>query len=166
VLIYQTSQPEKSLGNTFAGLDLGYLFYLISPSLNILLTLMIILRIILHTRTLRWALGTSSGLVEVYDDFIFVLVEPCVLYTVSFLLYVIPWGSGSFVRDIFFPTFVQVQVRISLPFTCALQCDRCDEQVIAPFLVIIELAQPRPMTREETTFEEMIFLSQGDSVDP
>jgi hypothetical protein len=167
MLIYQTSQPGKSLGNAVADLDLGYLFYIISPSLNVLLTLMIVLRIIQHIRNARTALGNSNKVTEEFD-IVFIFIEPCALYTVIFLLYVIPWGSGSFVGDIFFPMFVQVQVCISSPFTCALQCDRCDEQVIAPLLVILELAQWPLLTGEETTttLELMSFLSQGDSVDP
>ena len=114
LLIYQTSLPESSLGETVTRLDLGYLYYLISPSFNIFLTLTIVVRLVEHSRAIRKASGGSGGGI---DAVTVIFIESCALYTVSFLLYVVPWGARSFVADISFPAFVQVQVRVASPFS-------------------------------------------------
>lgn len=115
VLIYQTLLPESTFGDTATTIDLGYLYYLISPSFYIFLTLAIVVRLVELRRVVQNASG-GSGLGGI-DTTIVTLIEPCALYTVSFLLFVVPWGSRSFVADIFFPAFVQVQVRVPTPFS-------------------------------------------------
>ena len=50
----------------------------VSVSLNILLTLMIVIRLILHTRNVRTAMG-MSGIGGLYKTIIVMLIESCVI---------------------------------------------------------------------------------------
>ena len=47
----------------------------------------------------------------VYKAVITVCVESSALRTVSFLLFIGPWGTTSYVEDIFFPPLAEVHVR-------------------------------------------------------
>ena len=105
MVIYWYSQP----GNNYAVISsFGLPFYAISVSLNVLLTLMIVTRLILHRRNIRSAMGTqASGLYEVV---ITMLVESCALYAVAFILFIGPWGISNDVDYIVFPLLAEIQV--------------------------------------------------------
>ena len=83
-------------------------YFSISLSLNILLTLMIVIRLIIHTRNTRNALGIA-GVGGLCKTVVTMLVESCALYAVSSLLVLGPQSSA--VRDIFIPTLSETQVR-------------------------------------------------------
>jgi len=55
------------------------------------------------------------------------LIESSALYAVVFLLYIGPWGANSNISDFFFPVLVETQV-------------------IAPFLIILRVANRRALT--------------------
>ena len=82
----------------------------ISISLNVLLTLMIVIRLIVHTRTIRNAMGIS-GIGGMCNAISTMLIESCALYTVSTLLVIIPLAVDNYVMDIFFPILAETQVR-------------------------------------------------------
>ena len=108
--IYQTSQPNSSIWNSTA-IDFGLPYFSISLSLNILLTLMIVIRLILHSRNVRAAMGAPGGASGLYKAITTMLVESCAIYAVNSLLFVGPWGAGSHVADIFLPILAETQVR-------------------------------------------------------
>ena len=90
--------------------DLDISYFSISIALNVLLTLMIGIRLILHSRKLRKSLGTPTRASGLYKAIVTMLVESSALYAVSSLLYVGLWGANSTVSDIFLQIFIEAQV--------------------------------------------------------
>lgn len=120
-----TTIPRKALADRF-----DYPFFAISPSLNILLTLMIVARLILHRRNVQNAMGASASATgRLYNAVVTILVESCAVYAVSFALFLGAWSVHSFVANIFFPIVAETQV-------------------IAPLLVIHRAANKRALTSE------------------
>jgi hypothetical protein len=77
------------------------------------------------------------------------LVESCALYAINFALFIGAWGAQSHVSDIFFPLLADNQVRIGLHPTVILRHRHLTirrKQVIAPFLIIIRVANRSALT--------------------
>jgi hypothetical protein len=89
----------------------GDAYYSIALSLNLLLTLMIITRLVLHSKNIRSALGAQHGVGGLYKTIIAMLVESCALYAVSFVLLVAPWASQNVIQLITFQILPELQVR-------------------------------------------------------
>ena len=97
--------------------SLGTLYLSISVSLNVLLTLMIVIRLVLHGRNILAAPGSLariSGLQAAST----MLIESCALFAVSSLVVIggLVGGRtlltrGGYVVDIFFPVLAETQVR-------------------------------------------------------
>ena len=81
----------------------------ISLSLNVLLTLMIVVRLILHARDTRTILG-KTGIGGLYKAVVTILAESCALYAVNSLVYLGLLGAGNLVVYVFSPTLSQTQV--------------------------------------------------------
>ena len=111
MFIYRTSQPT-SISDSLAS-NTGIPYFSISISLNILLTLMIVGRLVLHSRNIRNALGTQAGGGGMYKALVTMIIESSALYAVSSILFIVPWGANSWVADIFLPILAQNQVRAS-----------------------------------------------------
>jgi len=115
VLLYQSTQP---LSSAWYKLSFTTPYYSILVSLNILLTLMIVTRLVLHTWNNRAALGASGGIGGLYKALITMLIESCALYAVSSLL-------------------VLTQTNVArVAFLSILY----ETQVIAPLLIILRVA--------------------------
>ena len=83
----------------------------ISVSLNVLLTLMIIIRLVLHTRNTRTALG-MTGLGGLSKSIVTMLVESCALYSASSLLVLGPMSADyNPISNFFIPVLPATQVR-------------------------------------------------------
>ena len=106
--IYQVSQP---VGIDSGSVSFGTPYYSISLSLNVILTLMIVTRLVLSSRNFRNAMGAPAGACGLYKAIVSMLVESCALYAVSYLLFVVPWALESSVSNTFFPILAEVQVR-------------------------------------------------------
>ena len=91
------------------GLWSGVPYFSISLLLNALLTLMIVIRLILHARNTRAALGTT-GIGGLCKAIITMLVESSALYSVSSLLVIGLWISRSYTANAFFVILAQTQV--------------------------------------------------------
>ena len=104
ILVYQTAEL---VGYPWSGLP----YFSISLSLNVLLTLMIVIRLILHTRSVRTAMGIS-GIGGLSNAIITMLIESCALYAVSSLLVLGPWSAVNSSVEIFLPILAETQVRI------------------------------------------------------
>ena len=87
-------------------------YFTISLSLNIILTLMIVIRLILRARETRAALGIT-GIGGLSKAIVTMLVESSTLFAVSSLLVLGPWSARSGVVNIFFPVLSENQVRAS-----------------------------------------------------
>ena len=144
MLIYANSELAI---NTWSGL--AYLS--ISFSLNILLTLMIIFRLILHARNTRAALGIS-GIGGLSKTIITMLIESCALYAVSTLLVLGPLGADdhrSPIMTFFLHILSQTQVRAFLRpryLKAGGLMRRWIGQVIAPLLIIQRVANKSALT--------------------
>ena len=99
----------------------GVVYLSISVSLNVLLTLMIVVRLVLHGRNLRAATGSPAGIGGLYKAISTTLIESCALFAVSSLVVVGALGrTGGYDRpDVYFPaTYVLV---ISFPILAQTQ---------------------------------------------
>ena len=100
---------HNARGDGLSGIyDTTYLA--ICVSLNVLLSLMIIVRLALHSRNIRKAIGTSSGLGSLYTAVITMLVESSALNAVGYLLCIVTASADSFVAFIFSPPLGEIQV--------------------------------------------------------
>jgi hypothetical protein len=111
-IYYQITQPTDTAWSSVAQ-SFYYPFFAISPSLNIILTLMIVTRLILHRRNIQSAMGASARTTGgLYKAIVTILIESCSLYAISFILFIGPWASNSFfAANIFFPVVAETQVR-------------------------------------------------------
>ena len=98
------------------GADNGfYVSYLsVSLSLNVLLTLMIIIRLIIHIADIKKTLGVSNGsnnLFATATTVITMLIESYALYAVTLLLNIILLAVGSWFSNVFSVAVGSIQVR-------------------------------------------------------
>ena len=107
---FQTTIPQP------VQVDIDTAYYSISLSLNVLLTLMIIARLILHRRNIQRTLGTSNGAARLYTTIAIMLVESYALYAIALLLYIVPLALGSPVQVIFSKTLGEIQVCTACPY--------------------------------------------------
>lgn len=110
---YQITQPDTSYWSTVA-LNFNFPYFSISLALNVILTLMIVVRLVLHSRNIRNAVGAPTGTSGLCKAIVTMLVESCALYAVNFLLFIGAWGAQSHVSDIFFPLLADTQVCVGL----------------------------------------------------
>jgi len=86
----------------------------ISVSLNVTLTLMIVLRLVLHGRCVRAATGSRAGIGGLYKTIATMFIESCALFAVSSLFAVGSFAAGSGeISSLAFPILTEVQVRTS-----------------------------------------------------
>jgi hypothetical protein len=153
-----------------------YLSYLtISLSLNVVLTLMIVVRLLMHRRNIRTAIGDSAEFGGLYHSIITTIVESYAPYTIVSLINLALFVVDSPIQDFFGPALGHVQVRdvVASPERAAatfriLFSDRDPMQVIAPFLVTLRVANRRALTGEmvksgSQAVGSIQFRSQGYS---
>ncbi|KAG9222286.1 hypothetical protein CCMSSC00406_0006583 [Pleurotus cornucopiae] len=122
--IFQSSRPNASLW-TSVTVDFGLPYFSISVSLNVLLTLLILLRLWFHNRSMKQTASMSaSRSATPYASIISMLVESSALYAVTSLLFIGSYGAGNNISALFLPILGQTQV-------------------IAPLLIISRVARQR-----------------------
>ena len=84
-----------------------------SLSLNILLTLMIVVRLVLHSRSIRASTGTSAGTVGLYKSIVTMLIESSALFAMGSLLFFILWAINNPVWNVSKCVLSETQVRAS-----------------------------------------------------
>ena len=175
-----TDTTDVALGIANIYYDLGLRYYTITAtnistsyfsvclSLNVLLTLMIVLRLIVHVRNIRNSTGDpdgSGGLHKAAATVVMMLIESYALYAGVLLAYTIPSALNSWVVNLFSGVLGAVQVRVVLTIPDALLAllpnDGCT-QVIAPYLIILRVANRRAMTSKliSGTAESIRFRTQ------
>ena len=116
VFIHQLSRPTGVL--CLVSANVGIPYFSISLSLNVLLTLMIAVRLILHSRSTQVAMGAPAGVSGLYKNVISMLIESCALYAVNSLLFIIPWAAGGNWVAVVLPLLGEIQA--SLVFASSL----------------------------------------------
>ena len=91
-------------------IDFGLPYLSIAVSLNVLLTLMIVIRLFLHSRNILAARGAQAR-IGAYRAIITMLIESSALYAVNSLLLIGLWGAGNQTADTFLPILAETQVR-------------------------------------------------------
>lgn len=131
ILVYfKALQRNNSTWNSLV-VDLDTPYYAVTLSLNVVLTLMIITRLILYSKEIQKVLVPSScGFCKIFTT---VLVESSALYAVTFILFVVPWSAGNWVADIFFPILRETQV-------------------ISPLLIVLRTANQSALTGDTIVF--------------
>ena len=109
--MYESFQPELDAPQKSLDVNITLSYYSISLSLNVLLTLMIIARLILHSRNIQNAMGYLNRANGLYKTVATMLVESCALYAISLLLFIVPYRVGDGAQLIFLPVLANCQVR-------------------------------------------------------
>ena len=108
--IYQNS-GAKLYTTTTTNITTSYLS--ICLPLNVLLTLLIVTRLIMHIKIARrvtGASGGSSGLHTVATAVVTMLIESYALYAITLLLFIAPWAVDSSVLLLFSEVIASMQV--------------------------------------------------------
>ena len=82
----------------------------ISASLNILLTLMIVIRLVFRGRSMRATTGSSAGLSGLYKIMAAMFIESSALYAGTSVLTIGLWATKSGVSNAFAPVVCIIQV--------------------------------------------------------
>ena len=104
--IYKASTPGVDDLTEF-----GTSYFSVSFSLNILLTLMIITRLVLHRRNFQNGLGTKDRGGGLHTALITIFIESYALYAITFLLYIPSWATTSWIAAILSKFVGPAQVR-------------------------------------------------------
>lgn len=143
---YESSQPATGTWSSIA-INFDYPHFSISLALNVLLSLMMVTRLVLHSRKIQNTVGVSAK--AMYRTIITILAESSALYAVSYVLFIGPWGARSSVGYIFFPILAETQV-------------------IAPFLIILRIANRTALMSDTNDSEDsgpIHFRSQATLAD-
>ena len=104
--VYQTIRVLVDISSLWSTLP----YLSISLSLNILLTLMIVIQLILRARDTRTTLG-MTGIGGLCKAIVVMLVESCTLYAVNSVLVIGPLGATNQISGFFLSTIGEIQVR-------------------------------------------------------
>jgi hypothetical protein len=164
---YEVSRPNPVLANAAALIHFGAPYFSIAFALKILLMLMITTRLARHRRNIQNAMGSAAGSGGLYTATITILVESYALNGLVGLLYIGTWAANSYVQYIFLQLLVQTEVRAGFEIFLK-YCDlrKCRfEQVIAPLLIILRIADRRAVTSDAFTSDSIHFRSRGGLTD-
>jgi len=143
ITIYDSSHLASGI-QTSVSVKISTAYYSVSLALNVLLTLMIVIRLARHSRNIRKAMGTVDGASGLYSTLITMLVESYALYAVSFIVFIALFNTTSPAQDIFSQILTGTQV-------------------IAPLLITLRVAGRSALTSEAIVSGSLHFQSQGES---
>jgi len=134
--LIQFQQPGGSFW-THATVQFFVPFWFLTISLNVLLTLLIVVRLLYVRRTILSVLGAEHA--RTYTSIITILVESSAIFSITGVIYIICFKTGSSVQTVVLGVL-----------------DQC--VCIAPELIVLRVAQGRGWTRNTsqkalTTFE-------------
>jgi len=125
-LLVAMTRPDATFW-TAASVNFGLAYWSLSVSLNIILTVLIVVRLLSARNAVRKALGRQHS--EMYTSLAALLVESASLYSVTGLVFIITYARGSYVQNLVLPPLGQVQG-------------------IAPLLIILRFAEGKAWSRE------------------
>ena len=106
MFVSQVLDGDGSVGGAI--FDFRKIHHSTSVSLNVLLTFMIVIRLVLHTRNIQTAMG-ATGIDGLCKTIVTMFVESSALFAVSSLLVIGPPSHG--IEDLFLPILAEIQVR-------------------------------------------------------
>ena len=141
----------------------------ISIGLNILLTIMIVTRLVLHGRDIHVTAGSSTGLSGLYKSIVTMFIESSARYSGISSVVIALWATEGSVSFAFVPALCIIQVCASRdldPRADRLKLWRVG-QVIAPLLIIERVANRSALTSDHITgrISSLRVKSQGEPTD-
>ena len=109
LVYYQISHPSCTIWRS-GTINIG-IPYSVSVSLNVLITLMIVGRLILLCREIQNTINAPFRLGGLYKAVVTVLSESSALYAITFLLFIGTWAANNPAEFFFWPILAQTQVR-------------------------------------------------------
>lgn len=94
----------------FAIVNLTLSYYVLSLSLNVIVTFLIAGRLLMYRYRMRTVMGIQHT--STYANVVAILVESAALYSVFAILFIVPFGLGHPIGNLFLQVVSQVQVRI------------------------------------------------------
>jgi len=126
VLLFQLTQPNANLW-TKTTVNFGIPYWSISTSLNIIVTLLIVGRLMFIRQRTRAVLSTNHS--RTYTSIAAMLVESAALYSITALLFIITYARNSNLQNLLLPVLGQVQA-------------------ISPLLIMWRVARGQAISRE------------------
>jgi hypothetical protein len=99
--IARAYEESREMIDTSAAVNIATSYNSICLGLNLLLTLMIVTRLVLHRSNIRKALGASEGASGLYKSIATMIIESYALYAVALLVYTVPWAIGNWADGLF-----------------------------------------------------------------
>lgn len=106
--LYQASRPEASLW-THTTVQFTLPYFTISISLNIILTLLLVGRLLHMSHKARTSLGKQHA--ATYISVAAMLIESAAPYAIVGLIFIISYARNSYVQNLVLPVLSQIMVR-------------------------------------------------------
>lgn len=132
MFMYKSSLQGLIAAEAPAAVQFEAPFFAISFALNILVTLMIVARLLIHRMKMQKAMGATTYAGGWCMASITIIVESYALCAIAVILFLGAWGARSFLQFIFLQVIAQTQV-------------------IAPFLITLRIANRRAFTSDSFT---------------
>ncbi|CCM05255.1 uncharacterized protein FIBRA_07465 [Fibroporia radiculosa] len=96
----------------FAFVNITLAYYVMSLSLNVIVTLLIVGRLLIYRRRMARVFGTKES--SDYLNISAILIESASLYSIFAVLFIVPFGLGNSLANVFLDSVSQVQIVSSL----------------------------------------------------
>jgi len=140
LLLFESGLPASNLW-TRLSTDFALAYFTITLSLNVILTLLIVVRLLIHRRRVRKHLGPEHA--THYTSIASMLIESSALYSLFSLLFLVSFAVRSFAQNLFLPVLAEIQVSAAFAvFGSSFLAYICPE-MISPLLIVIRVARGR-----------------------
>lgn len=146
--VFQSAKPNASLWTTVT-VNFALPYWSLSISLNIIVTLLIVGRLMMLRRNIRAALGEEHAIK--YTGVAAMLVESAALYTITSTIFIITYARNSYVQNLVLPVLCSVMVS---PTCCCVLFPHAylmlAFQPIAPLLILLRVSSGNGFSRQTT----------------
>jgi hypothetical protein len=111
MFVYESSRPDLIPTSIAAMVPFDAPFFSISFALNIVVTILIVSRLLLHKKRVQNAMGAAVDVGGLYMATIAIIVESYAICAIAVTLYLATWGARSYLQYIFLQIIAQMQVR-------------------------------------------------------
>ncbi|KAF9464585.1 hypothetical protein BDZ94DRAFT_1256090 [Collybia nuda] len=126
LVLFRSSRPHAHLW-TQTTVNFGIPYFTLSAALNVTITAMISVRLLMYRRSLQRTMGPgqyhTQSIVPI-TSITAMLIESSAMYTAVSVLFIVPYGLGSYVSNMFLPNLTVLQI-------------------LAPLLIILRVAKQR-----------------------